>query len=170
MPQSLHKHFNVTLEGMNIDEIIEFLEKMEGVLALKPGPGDGTPEIAWGDAFFYYSPDGVVPAATQPFATIVTKEYPEDEGARLNRPGAFRVNVAAGKDAFTEWTGRAPRDPGTGDAGPGTDDVVFAHPVYGELGRPAVVNPGARTGAAVRELLRTAHGLARERYRRRTAT
>ncbi|WP_026402273.1 DUF6194 family protein [Actinomadura rifamycini] len=155
---------------MSIDEIIAFLEGMEGVLAVKPGPGDGTPEIAWGDAFFYYSPEGAVPAAAQPFATIVTKDYPEDEASRLNRPGAFRVNIAAGRDAFVRWTGRAPRDPGTGGPDPGTADAVLAHPVYGELGWLAVVEPGARTDAAVRELLGTAHGLARERYRRRAST
>ncbi|MBE1534012.1 DUF6194 family protein [Actinomadura algeriensis] len=158
---------------MSIDEIIEFLEDLEGVLALKPGPGDGTPEIAWGDAFFYYAPDGVVPTTTQPFATIVTKDYPDDAASRLDRPGAFRVNIAAGKDAFTEWTGRTPRDPaaaGPADADPAARDAVIAHPVYGGLGWLAVVNPGPRTGEAVRTLLGTAHGLARERYRRRTAT
>ncbi|MEV5824439.1 DUF6194 family protein [Spirillospora sp. NPDC052242] len=155
---------------MSIDEIIEFLEGLEGVLAVKPGPGDGTPELAWGDAFFYYSPEGVVPTTTQPFATIVTKDYPEDGASRLNRPGAFRVNIAAGKDAFVRWTGRAPRDPDTGAPDPSTADVVLAHPVYGELGWLAVVNPGPRTDAAVRELLGTAHDLARQRYRRRATS
>ncbi|MFD0901293.1 DUF6194 family protein [Actinomadura sediminis] len=155
---------------MGIDEIIEYIEKFEGVLSLKPGPGDGTPEVAWGDAFFYYSPEGVVPTTTQPFATIVTKDYPEDEASRLNRPGAFRVNIAAGKDAFAAWTGRAPRDPRPGGEDPSAADAVIAHPVYGELGWLAVVNPGPRTDGAVRELLGTAHDLARERYRRRAAT
>lgn len=98
---------------MTIDEIIDYVTDLEGVLALRPGPGDGSPEISWGDTFFYYSPEGVVPTATQPFATIVTKNYPDDEGSHLDRPGAFRVNVAAGKDAFTEWTGAAPRDSST---------------------------------------------------------
>ncbi|MFV2174395.1 DUF6194 family protein [Actinomadura sp. LOL_016] len=152
---------------MGIEEIIEFVEGFEGVLALKPGPGDGTPEIAWGDAFFYYSPDGTVPTTTQPFATIVTKDYPDDQASRLDRPGAFRVNIAAGRDAFAAWTGRAPREPETGDTDPSAADAVIAHPVYGALGWLAVVNPGPRTDAAVRELLGTAHGLARERYRRR---
>ncbi|QFG21522.1 DUF6194 family protein [Actinomadura sp. WMMB 499] len=155
---------------MSIDEIIAYVEGFEGVLALKPGPGDGTPEIAWGDAFFYYAPDGTVPAATQPFATIVTKDYPDDAASRLDRPGAFRVNIAAGRDAFAAWTGRAPREPDTHDTDPAAEDAVIAHPVYGELGWLAVVNPGARTDATVRELLRAACELARERHRRRAAT
>ncbi|GGT01515.1 hypothetical protein GCM10010156_69300 [Planobispora rosea] len=168
-----------------MDEIIGFVDGLDGVLTLRPGPGDGSPEIAWGDTFFYYSPDGVVPTTTQPFATVVTKDYPGDETSRLDRPGAFRVNVNAGKEAFVRWTGHAPREPATAGTDPtpgsgsdptsgsgsgsgsGSDDTVIAHPVYGTVGWLAVVNPGPRTGEATRELLRTAHGLARARYERR---
>lgn len=152
---------------MTVDEIISFVDGLGGVLTIRPAPGDGSPEISWGDTFFYYAPDGVVPAATQPFATIVTKDYPDDRASRLDRPGAFRVNIAAGKAEFIRWTARAPREPATTEAGPGADDTVIAHPVYGALGWLAVVNPGARTGSATRELLRTAYRLARARYERR---
>jgi hypothetical protein len=159
---------NVTLEHMSIEEITAFLEGLEGVLTLRPQPGDGSPELSWGDTFFYYAPDGVVPTATQPFATIVTKDYPEDRASRLDRPGVFRLNVAAGREAFVSWTGREPREAADPDADPSAADTVVAHPVYGGLGWLAVVNPGPRTGEAVRELLRTAHGLARSRRERRT--
>jgi Family of unknown function (DUF6194) len=53
-----------TLGAMTIDEIISFVDGLDGVLTLRPGPGDGTPEIAWGDTFFYYSPNGVIPQTT----------------------------------------------------------------------------------------------------------
>jgi hypothetical protein len=152
---------------MTMDEIISFIDGLDGVLTIRPAPGDGSPAISWGDTFFYYSPDGVVPTATQPFATVVTKNYPGDDASDLDRPGAFRVNIAAGKEAFIRWTGHAPREPATTDVAPGTADTVIAHPVYGSLGWLAVVNPGPRTGAMVRELLRTAHHLARSRYDRR---
>ncbi|MFB4300862.1 DUF6194 family protein [Actinomadura sp. NTSP31] len=142
---------------MSIDEILEFAGGFDGVLVLRPQPGDGSPEIAWGDVFLYYAPDGNVPEATQPYATIVTKDYPGDEGSRLDRPGAFRLNFAAGKDASARWTER--------ESDPSAADVLMAHPVY--AGWLAVVNPGAGTEAAVRELLRTAHDLARSRYERR---
>jgi hypothetical protein len=159
---------NETLEHMGIDEIIRFLDGLDAGLALRPPPGDGSPEISWGDAFFYYAPDGEVPKKGQPFATIVTKDYPGDEGSRLDRPGAFRLNLFAGKEAFADWTGRQPRDAATNED-PGVTDSVMAHPVYGTLGWLAVVNPGPRTESAVRELLRAAHDLARSRYRRRAA-
>ncbi|WP_067821943.1 DUF6194 family protein [Actinomadura kijaniata] len=152
---------------MTMDEIIGFVADLDGVLTLRPGPGDGSPELAWGDAFFYYSPDGVVPTTTQPFATIVTKDYPDDTASRLDRPGAFRVNIAAGREEFVRWTGHEPRDPAAAAADPGAADTVIAHPVYGGLGWLAVVNPGPRTGETVRELLRTAYRLARSRYERR---
>ena len=154
---------------MGIDEIREFIESLGGVLVLAPQPGDGSPEISWGDFFFYYAPDGVVPR-TQPFATIVTKDYPDDRGSRLDRPGAFRLNIGAGPAESVKWTGHQPREPAAPDVDPGTPDVVFAHPVYGHLGWLAVITPGPRTDTPVRELLRTAHGRAQERYRRRSDT
>ncbi|WP_346728073.1 DUF6194 family protein [Streptomyces sp. ISID311] len=149
-----------------MDEIISFVADLDGVLAVRPGPDDGSPEISWGDTYFFYSPDGVVPPATQPFATIVTKDYPGDESSRLDRPDTFRVNIAAGKESFHHWTGHAPREPASNDD-PGAADAVRAHPVYGSLGWLAVVNPGRRTDTAVRELLRTAHRLACARAERR---
>lgn len=148
-----------------MDEVVEFVEALGGVLVLRPGPGDGSPEISWGDVFFYYAPDGVVPS-TQPFATIVTKDYP-GEGSQLNRPGAFRVNVAAGTEEFVRWTGHQPREAATIDVDPSTRDMVIAHPVYATLGWLAVVDPGDQTATAIRELLRTAHSLAHARHQRR---
>ena len=46
---------------MTIEEIITFVRSLDGTLVLLPGPGDGSPEVAWGDAFFYYAPDGRFP-------------------------------------------------------------------------------------------------------------
>ncbi|MFE1318253.1 DUF6194 family protein [Kitasatospora phosalacinea] len=156
---------------MTMDEIIDFTAGLDGVLTLRPAPGDGTPEISWGDVFFYYAPDGTLPRTGQPFATVVTKDYPGDTTSRLDRPGAYRVNIAAGKEEFARRTGHDPASgratvtaPGTA---PGTDDAVIAHPVYGAAGWLAVVNPAGRTAEDVRELLCTAHQLARTRYERR---
>lgn len=82
-------------------EIVERVRGWEGVLALQPGPGDGSPEISWGDVFFYVAPDGKVPGG-QPFATIVTKDYPGEPRAGLDRPGTFRVNINA-RGAAGRW-------------------------------------------------------------------
>lgn len=151
---------------MTIEDIIDYVRSLDGVLVLAPQEGDGSPEIAWGDVFFYYAPDGVVPT-TQPFATVVTKDYPDDTGSRLDRsPGTFRVNIGASAEEFRRWTGHGTREPA-----PATDasrtDTVFAHPVYARQGWLAVVDPGPGTTTAVRELLASAHQRARERVRRR---
>ncbi|MFD4429866.1 DUF6194 family protein, partial [Nocardia sp. NPDC058497] len=107
---------------MTIDDIIDYVTGLGGVLHLNPAPGGEWPEISWGDSFFYYAPDGVVPTATQPFATIVTKDYPDDRSSRLDRAGTFRLNIAGGRETFIEWTGHAPgRGPDGGVA------VSFKH-------------------------------------------
>jgi hypothetical protein len=149
---------------MTLDEVVEFVTGLNGVVAQTPREGDGTPELAWGDTFFYYSPDGSIPAA-QPFATIVTKDYPDDEDSQLDRPGAFRVNVAAGRDLFTQYTGHAPREMTSTDH-ESPDDAVIAHPTYGSLGWLAVTNPGMETDADVRQLLHAAWEAARRRFER----
>lgn len=151
---------------MDIAAITEHVEGLGGVLTLAPREGDATPELAWGDLFFYYAPDGVLPTG-QPFATIVTKNYPGDTGSRLDRPGAFRVNVAAGRAAFRSHVGREPGDEAGAGSDPALEDTVIPHPVYGPLGWLAVVNPGPASADMVRELLHTAHGLARARRERR---
>ncbi|SDT29246.1 DUF6194 family protein [Microlunatus soli] len=153
---------------MTIAEIITMLQELDGTLVWRPGPGDGSPEIAWGDVFCYYAPDQVVPATGQPFATIVVKDYPGDDRSRLDRPDTFRVNVAAGRQEFIDRLGRQPRDAEPPGTDPSRSDTVMAHPVYGELGWLAVVNPGRRTEADVRALIRKAHSSARNRWQRRT--
>ena len=153
-----------------MEEVIAFVDGLDGVLTQRARDGDGSPEIAWGDTFFYYAPDAVVPGATQPFATIVTKNYPGDETSRLDREGVFRVNMAAGKDEFTAHTGAGPReDVPAGPEAPRPDalDAVIPHPVYGSLGWLAVNNPGPETGPEVRRLLELAYERARARYLRR---
>ncbi|WP_433656832.1 DUF6194 family protein [Nocardia sp. CA-128927] len=152
---------------MTIDEIIDFVAALDGVLTLTPTAADPWPEISWGDSFFYYSPDGVVPTKTQPFATIVTKDYPDEPSSRLDRPNAFRVNIAAGKEAFINWTGHEPKQTATTEIDYSVTDTLIPHPTYGIAGWLAVVNPGTRTDAPTQELLQTAYDRARSRYERR---
>jgi hypothetical protein len=145
---------------MEMHEIVERVSGWEGVLALQPGPGDGSPEISWGDVFSYVAPDGTVPSG-QPFATLVTKDYPGEPSAGLDRPGSFRVNVHV----------RGSRRPVATDptADPSAPDKLLPHPVYADLGWVAVVDPAERTGEQVMALLRSAHAAALIRWRRRNA-
>ncbi|MGY1673689.1 DUF6194 family protein [Geodermatophilus sp. SYSU D00710] len=156
----------MSTDRTSIDDVVGLVEGLGGVLTLRPGPGDGSPEIAWGDLFFYYAPDGVVPR-TQPFATVVTKDYPGEPASGLDRPGAFRLDIAAGAAEYSRWTGRAPGEPAPDGVDPAATDTVLAHPVYGRLGWLTVMDPGPRTAGAVQELLRSAHAAARQRWGRR---
>ncbi len=151
---------------MTVDEIIEFVAGLGDVLTMRPGPEDGSPKISWGDVFFYYSADGHTPSGVQPFATIVTKDYPDDTASHLDRPGAFRVNMSAGMVEFTRWTGRTPSEISSEDVDYAYDDTVLPHPVYATAGWLSVTNPGPDTQAAVYDLLSLAHARARNRHER----
>ena len=146
---------------MEIQEIVDAVRSMDGALVVLPDESGPYPELAWGDAFFYYAPDGVMPERTQPYGTIITKDYPDDMTSELGAAaGRFRVNIHAGRERAAKTV-----DP---DAAPAQVDVFFPHPLYADAGWVSVVNPADATGAAVVSLLRTAHEEARARAARRT--
>lgn len=159
---------------LSIDQIIDTVRDLDGSLVVTPAAGDGDfPELAWGDAFFYYAPDGQMPRTVQPYGTVVTKNYPDDASSDLDPAGRWRVNIHVDRATFRELTG-GQADAGTGLDGaeasavdPATPDVVLPHPVYGSAGWIAVVNPGPATADTVLRLLREAHDAARTRYARR---
>jgi hypothetical protein len=148
---------------MSVDEVRAYVENLGGVLVLAPVPGDGTPEVAWGDLFFYEAPDGVLPPG-QPFATVVTKDYPGEPSSGLDRPGAFRVNVETSREEREALVADGTLHE---EVDPATPDVVQPHPTYAAQGWVCVVDPGPRTGGVLRALLVSAHGRARARRERR---
>ncbi|PRY30539.1 hypothetical protein CLV70_10491 [Pseudosporangium ferrugineum] len=150
-----------------MDDIIDHARTLDAVLILRPQPGDPSPEVSWGDAFIYYAPGGVLPP-TQPFATIVTKDYPDEPPSGLDRPGAFRLNIAAPGADFARVIGSSPRDARNADHDTRARDTWFPHPVYGGAGWLSVVNPDTALPEAL-SLLEAAHKAARDRHQRRTA-
>ena len=138
----------------------EIVDAVSGVVI--PGEGSGSPEVAWGDAFFYYAPDEAMPERTQPYGTIVTKNYPDDEESRLDESGRFRVNIHVGRD-------RAPQIADDG-ASPADADVFVSNPLYGSAGGVSVVNPASATSEHVISLLHDAHEAARARASRRAGS
>lgn len=151
---------------MTMSQILQAFRCLDGILELAPCAGSDFPEIAWGDHFFYYAPDGQVPERQQPFATIVTKDYPEDTLSDLSGPDRWRLNIHVGTRAFTELIGEPPRsEPAPRDYTEA--DVLLPHPVYRSQGWVAIVNPGPQTLEAALVLVRGAHAAARERSQRR---
>ncbi|MBM9466688.1 DUF6194 family protein [Nakamurella leprariae] len=151
---------------MELEHLLETVHGFDGVLDLAPDEASGAPEIAWGDHFLYWSADGAVPERVQPYATVVTKDYPDDDRSDLDPPDRWRVNVHVGRARFAELTGEDTRH--ISDRWDfAVADVMLPHPVYGALGWVSVVNPGERTSATVLALLRDAHERARARAERR---
>lgn len=153
---------------MSMEQIIETVRGFEGVLVVQPAPGDGTPELAWGDTFLYAAPDGRMPERTQPYATIVTKDYPDDTASGLDEPGRWRVNIHVDRGTFRRLVGEDARS-FAGARDWSAEDQMLPHPVYGAQSWVCVVSPGPRTMGTVLDLLRSAHDAALARLERRTA-
>lgn len=155
---------------MTEDEIIHFVAGLGQVDVMTASRESGAPEIAWGDSFFLYDPDGRARERSgfTPFATLVTKDYPGfDSDSDLDRPGVFRVNVAVGRALFEEVVGHTP----AAHAEHREDfdftglDRLLPHPAYAAQGWVSVLNPGARTRERLRELLVLARERAAARHR-----
>ena len=141
------------------------LPHVTGVTASKE---TGAPEVAWGDTFFYYEPDGETDRMF-PFATIVTKDYPGfDESSQLDRPDVFRFNLNVGRDRFAELFGFTPADFAAhrGEFDYAALDRLVPHPAYGQQGWVSVLVPGDRTEGQVAVLVATAYERAKARHRR----
>lgn len=151
---------------MSMDQVLETIRCLDGALELAPTVGSTFHEISWGDHFFYYAPDGRLPHRDQPFATIVTKNYPDDTACDLDDPGRWRLNIHVGSRVFLELTGEEPRADGGGWDYAVVDQVV-PHPVYRAEGWVSIINPGLRTHDLAIRLLRQAHASARRRAARR---
>lgn len=144
---------------MDMQQIIEHVRGMTGALVVTPAAGSDFPELSWGDAYFFHAPDGRMPERTQPFGTIITKDYPDDASSELTATGRFRVNVHLGRDRAATLV--AP------DSEPTAADVFRPHPLYGDAGWVCVIAPSAQTGVTLLDLLREAHDTARARAERR---
>lgn len=141
-------------------------DTFDGVDVQVASRDDGSPEIAWGDSFFFYDPGRDIPPDRRfPFATIVTKDYGDfDCASNLNRPSVFRLNIGVSKDTYISLFGSQPSRPGAdGVVDAGHDftalDQLLPHPVYGKMYWVCVLNPSAATFQTVRPLLAEAYDL-----------
>ncbi|WP_241474851.1 DUF6194 family protein [Nocardiopsis xinjiangensis] len=150
---------------MSMQQLLDTVRSFDGVLELAPTEDSKFPEIAWGDHFFYYAPDGKIPHG-QPYATIVTKDYPGEPESGLAPEGRWRINVHVGNKDRAELAGGPER---SGEPDFKAADVLLPHPVYGAQGWIAVVAPGESTTPTLLTLLIRAHDDAKERARRRSS-
>lgn len=149
-----------------METILSEVRTFDGLLELAPLPGSEHPELSWGDHFFYYAPDGRVPRNRQPYATIVTKNYPDDTESRLDDEGRWRLNIHVGAEAFADLVGHPPTAEESG-VDYSVTDTFLPHPLYGTSGWVCVVNPAGATTERALEALRVAHAADRRRAERR---
>jgi hypothetical protein len=151
---------------MTESEIVRYVtESLGGVDVVVASEENGAPEVSWGDTFFFYDPEGDIPADRRfPFATIVTQDYGDfDAKSQLDRPGVFRVNMCVSKETFDGLFGGQDLDAHDFAA----LDTPIPHPVYGPQSWVSVLNPGPATSDLVRRLLAEAHERAAARHERR---
>lgn len=151
-----------SLDHVTPEDIVDFVDTdLPGTIVVVASEENGDPEIAWGDTFFFYDPDGVtVPERRLPYATIVTGDYPGfDEASDLNRPGVFRVNFWVDRDTSALHI--------SDDIDYTVLDQVIPHPVYAKQSWLSVLNPGPNTDEPTRDLLRNAYAGAKTRYEKR---
>jgi hypothetical protein len=48
------------------EDISHFVASLPGVVVVTASRANGAPEVAWGDSFFFYDPDGDIPAFPSP--------------------------------------------------------------------------------------------------------
>jgi hypothetical protein len=150
---------------MDDEAVIRYLiEKFDHVVAVQNE----------GDTFFAYAPGGAVPDGYwQPFVTVVTSDR-HDRVSRLDRDGAYRLNIGLTKATYTGLFGTPPKqrdedwvlDTGFDYA---TEDRLVPHPHYAPQYWVCVVNPGDDTFERVKPLLAEAHAVAARKAERRVA-
>lgn len=152
---------------MTMEQILSEVRSYVGVLELAPQAGSEYPAVSWGDSFFYYAPDGIIPRNRQPYATIVTKDYPNDTGSRLGAPDRWRLNIHVGSRFFIDLIGYSPESIEESGVDYSKTDVFLPHPLYGAYGWVSIVNPGSSTTPRALELLHEAHLADQRRVERR---
>lgn len=125
----------------------------EHFIDLLPG---GHFQVADDNTFFFHNADNRFP-----FATIVTKDSEFDSASKLDRPGVFRLNIGVGKETFRVLFGEP--DAAAAAVDYAALDKLMPHPVYAKMYWVSVINPSAKTFAAVKPLIVEALGLARSR-------
>ncbi|WP_287804241.1 DUF6194 family protein [Diaphorobacter sp.] len=140
---------------MTQDEIRERFGSNSSVFIQIANSGDGSPEMAWGDTFFYVRDNSGEPKK-MPFTTIVTKDYTGfDSESNLNRGSLYRLNIEIGKDKFEDLFGFKTNEfeDNRSRFNFSSLNQLFPHPLYGSNGWVSIINPDADSAAKVNNLL-----------------
>jgi hypothetical protein len=141
-----------------------WIRDLPGVTEHRIEPDSGMPAYTWGDRFFFAGED-----RKRPFATIVGHDIPDfDTRSRLDRPGAYRLNIELGRAEFRAVFGYGPEEfsAHSDEVDFTAPDRLMPHPAYAVQGWASIVNPGPATAAELRRLLE--HARSRSAARQKT--
>lgn len=150
--------------ALDQDTIIGYCEAtFTGLEVQRPTDGPGA-----GDTFIFYDPNyDLDPTRRMPFSTIVTKDYGDfDNSSKLDRPGAFRLNVGISRETFRALFGQLPNELNLENGGYdfAALDRLMPHPAYARQSWVCVLNPSPATFETVKPLLAEAYSIVTIRY------
>lgn len=137
------------------------LRELEGVVLVE----------SWGERAIFYNPDGKLKRGVY-VVTIKDKDGENDKSSRLDRPGAYRVNMGVRKTTFESMFGPLPKRPPKGgvvdmDYDFSASGQLLPHPVYAWMGWVCLLNPGEAAFEVLKPLIREAYACAKEKYQKR---
>lgn len=141
------------------ERLREMIGAIPDVAVELAGPKTGAPEIAWGDTFFTNQQSGDGQQGRMPFATIVTKNYPDfDEVSELDRPETFGLNLHVGAQYFEGLLGFPPSESSqhVSRFNPAAEGTPMPHPQYARSGWIRIINPPAAQEVQIEALARAA--------------
>lgn len=130
-------------------------------------------ERYYGERSLFYNPGGAAPLGAI-FASIEDHDGPNDQASQLSRPVIYRLAFEMAPEEFAAHFGPVPaRPPGGGavalDFDPTALNELAPHPVYAWMRWVQIRSPTPQQFAALRPLLEESLGLAKAKWKRRTA-
>ena len=143
--------------------IAELLDRFEGLQSVE----------TWGETSLFYNPGQRFSRGVY-FATVKTKDGPNDKGSNLDRDGVFRLNLGLDKVDFLSLFGPPPSRPGKGETieGPwdfATLNQIMPHPIYGWMSWIAVLNPDEAVFSDLLLLAERSYSKAKRQFDQRLA-
>jgi Family of unknown function (DUF6194) len=130
-------------------------ELLSDLLGLDPGLRRRS---YYGERSIFYNPGDAAPLGAI-FASIKDRDGPNDNAARLSRPGVFRLAFCLTADRFAERFGQPPRRPPKGGSVDlaGYDltrpDELMPHPVYAWMRWVQILSPSRSQYQSLQPLL-----------------
>jgi len=125
---------------------------------------DVVPADSWGERAFFVNPGRLLPRGVY-FATVKTRDGPNDAASNLSRDGVWRLSLGLPRPLYLERFGPPPRRPAKGRTVDGSWDFealdrLEPHPIYAWMGWAAVLSPRSADAHDLPALIEAAHAKA----------